>query len=88
LQKVDDSGIAFRWRDYRDNNEKVMTLEGVEFLRRSCQHILPKGCARIRHFGLLSTTKRPMLHQLQQASGIKPVQKRKNTPERNLPPAS
>ncbi len=71
LLNIDNNGVTFRWRDYRDNKEKIMTLEGAEFLRRFSQHILPKGFVRIRHFGLLSTTRRPMLHQLQQAFGIK-----------------
>jgi hypothetical protein len=39
---VDETGVRFSWRDYRDNKEKVMPLEGTEFLRRFCMHILPK----------------------------------------------
>jgi len=70
LLNIDLNGVTFRWRDYRDNKEKIMTLNGVEFLRRFCQHILPKGFVRIRHFGLLSSTRRPMLHELQRAFGI------------------
>jgi hypothetical protein len=74
LLKVDKTGVRFSWRDYRDNKEKVMPLEGAEFLRRFCQHILPKRFVRIRHYGLLSTTCRKELRELQQAFGI-------NTPE-------
>jgi len=70
LLYIDLNGVTFRWRDYRDNKEKIMTLNGVEFLRRFCQHILPKGFVRIRHFGLLSSNRRPMLHELQRAFGI------------------
>jgi hypothetical protein len=70
LLNIDTSCVTFRWRDYRDNKEKVMTLDGPEFLRRFSQHILPKGFVRIRHFGILSTTRRPMLRELQQAFGI------------------
>jgi hypothetical protein len=71
ILKIDKDGVTFRWRDYHDNNkEKIMTLQGAEFLRRFCQHILPKGFVRIRHYGLLSTTKRPLLRQLQKAFGI------------------
>lgn len=70
LLNIDTSGVTFRWRDYRDNKEKVMNLDGAEFLRRFCQHIIPKGFVRIRHFGILSTTRRPMLRELQQAFGI------------------
>ena len=75
--KIDDDGVTFRYRDYHDNNkEKIMTLQGTEFLRRYCMHFLPKGFVRIRHFGFLSTTKRPLLRQLQQAFGIRVPQKK------------
>jgi hypothetical protein len=73
LLKVDGSGVTFRWRDYRDNQEKVMTLKGIEFLRRFCQHILPRRFVRIRHYGLLSTSRRPELRNLQAAFGLKPA---------------
>jgi hypothetical protein len=35
-----------------------MTLDGVEFLRRFLQHVLPSGFVRIRHFGLLANRHR------------------------------
>ncbi len=70
LLNINSSGVTFRWRDYRDNKEKILSLNGVEFLRRFCQHILPKGFVRIRHYGILSTSRRPMLHELQEAFGI------------------
>jgi hypothetical protein len=70
LLSMDDQGIRFRYLDYRDNKQKEMILQGVEFLRRFCQHILPKGFVRIRHFGLLSATRRPLLRQLQMEFGM------------------
>ena len=70
LLNIDQTGVRFRYRDYRDNKQKEMTLEGAEFLRRFSQHILPKGFVRIRHFGLLSTSKRTQLRELQLAFGI------------------
>ena len=68
--------VFFRYRDYRDNRQKVINLEGTEFLRRFCQHILPKGFVRIRHYGILSTAKRKQLHQLQQKFGITVIEKK------------
>lgn len=50
---VDSSSVRFRWKDYRDNQQKIMTLDGSEFLRRFLLHILPKGFMRIRHYGYL-----------------------------------
>jgi hypothetical protein len=70
LLNVDETGVRFSWRDYRDNKEKVMPLVGAEFLRRFCMHILPKRYVRIRHYGLLSTSHRAELRELQQTFGI------------------
>ena len=49
-------------------------------IRRFCLHILPKSFVRICHYGLLSSSKRNLLHQLQQAFGIfvPPVKEKKN----------
>jgi hypothetical protein len=70
LLNIDHSGVRFRYHDYRDNRQKEMILEGTEFLRRFCQHILPKSFVRIRHFGLLATSKRAQLRQLQLSFGM------------------
>ena len=51
---VDDTTVYFKWKDYRDNQQKIMPLEGGEFLRRFLLHILPKGFMRIRHYGYLA----------------------------------
>jgi hypothetical protein len=72
---INASKVTFRYRDYRDYKEKTMSLDGTEFLRRFCQHILPKGFVRIRHYGLLSTAKRNQLREVQRAFGIPPVNK-------------
>ena len=79
LLKINNAGVTFLWRDYRDNRQKVITLDGVEFLRRFCQHILPWRFVRLRHYGILSSTSRPLLRNLQQSLGVvvhKPGQKK------------
>ena len=83
LVKVDESGVSFSWRDYRDNKEKLMTLPGTEFLRRFCQHILPRRYVRIRHYGFLSATRKPQLKELQKSFGLKvyPKNEKKNWKE-------
>jgi len=70
LLSVDEHGVRFKYHDYRDNRQKQMLLSGVEFLRRFCQHIMPKGYVRIRHYGLLSATKRGQLRQIQKELGV------------------
>jgi hypothetical protein len=55
---TDQDNVYFHWKDYRDNQQKVMPLTGAEFLRRFFQHVLPKGFMRIRHYGFLSNRRR------------------------------
>ena len=53
----DDSGVTFKWKDYRANRRdraKVMTLAIDEFIRRFLIHVLPGGFHRIRHYGLFA----------------------------------
>ncbi len=54
IESVDPTSVRFRWKDYRDNRTKSMTLPGEEFLRRFLLHVLPKGLMRIRHYGYLA----------------------------------
>ncbi len=58
LSHMDKEQVSFHYRDYRDNQKKVMTLAGTEFLRRFLQHVLPKGFMRVRHFGWLANASR------------------------------
>jgi hypothetical protein len=53
LVKVQDAQVFFRWKDYaHGNQQKVMALEAVEFIRRFLLHVVPSGFVRIRHYGL------------------------------------
>ncbi len=54
LLKLEDGQVTFRWKDYRDGRQKLLTLGAEEFLRRFLLHILPDLFMRIRHYGLLS----------------------------------
>ena len=58
LISLDDSGVTFRYKDYRRDGAArygTMTLGTDEFIRRFLLHVLPKGFHRIRHYGLLAT---------------------------------
>ena len=46
--------VVFSWVDYRHSKTGIMPLDGVEFLRRFVEHILPQGFVKIRHYGILS----------------------------------
>jgi hypothetical protein len=59
LVSMDNGKVTFRWKDYRDGNrQKVMTLDGGEFIRRFLIHVLPDGFHRIRYFGFLGNCHR------------------------------
>jgi hypothetical protein len=51
---IQDKGVSFRYRDNERGGHQVMTLVGVEILRRFLLHVLPTGFVRIRYFGLFA----------------------------------
>ena len=65
IKNIDHNGVTFSYKDYRDKaNEKLMTLTGVEFLRRFALHILPRGFVKIRYFGILTSAYRQQVESL------------------------
>lgn len=54
IKAVKDNQVTFSYKDYRDNKNKLMQLDGDEFIRRFLLHVLPDGLMRIRHYGFLS----------------------------------
>ena len=61
LVAFDESGVTFRWKDYRLKGRtryKTMTLSAPEFMRRFLLHVLPGGFHRIRHYGLIANAER------------------------------
>lgn len=64
LVALDERGVTFKWKDYRDKSNpdkprhKTMTLTTDEFMRRFLLHVLPCGFHRIRHFGLIANNGR------------------------------
>jgi len=64
---IQNNQVTFRYKDYRDEGKvKAMTLQAIDFIRRFSLHILPKGFMRIRHYGILSSSRKlhvlPLLH--------------------------
>jgi len=75
IKAVDDNNVVFEYMDYRDNQTKTMILNGVEFIRRYAQHILPSHFVRIRHYGILAPGNRDKLGNLQEQLGAAPIPK-------------
>jgi hypothetical protein len=76
ILSINDDGVTFTYKDSNDHRkDKIITLSGVEFLRRFCMHILPKRFVKIRYFGILSSryAKRTIL--LRNRNPDRPVEK-------------
>ncbi|MBV8456230.1 MAG: IS91 family transposase, partial [Acetobacteraceae bacterium] len=59
LLSIDEGKVRFRWKDYRHaNQQKSMTLDADEFIRRFLIHVPPSGFQRIRYFGFLGNCHR------------------------------
>jgi hypothetical protein len=68
IKNIEQHAVTFIYKDYRDAaKKKQMTLPVHEFIRRFALHILPKRFVRIRHYGLLSSTRKstdlPIIHK-------------------------
>jgi hypothetical protein len=60
LIAADQQGVTFKYKDYRSEGPgryKTMTMAAGEFIRRFMLHVLPKGFHRIRHYGLLASSR-------------------------------
>ena len=62
LVSFEQGQVRFRWRhSAHGNQQRLMTLELDEFLRRFLLHVLPSGFKRIRYYGFLTNSKRGAL---------------------------
>ena len=52
--KIDRGKVIFSYREQGTHLDKLMSLDGIEFLRRFLQHVLPNGFMKVRHYGFLS----------------------------------
>jgi hypothetical protein len=58
LLALEDGQVTFAWKDYRDGQQKSMTVSADEFIRRFLVHSLPSGFQRIRYYGFLANCHR------------------------------
>jgi hypothetical protein len=62
LVSLEQGQVTFRWRDSaHGNQQRLLSLELHEFLRRFLLHLLPPGFVRIRYFGFLAHRRRGAL---------------------------
>lgn len=87
IKEVTNSSVIFSYKDYRSGGQnKMMTLENREFIRRFSMHILPRRFVRIRHYGILSSSwKRGKLQALQKCLQVKRPEVKPKTKLRKCP---
>ncbi len=69
LLEVTEEAVTFRWKDRDLNQDQVLTLPGVEFVRRYLSHVLPVGLRSIRHYGFCHPTAKAKRLRVQLHSG-------------------
>jgi putative transposase len=63
LERIDNGEVTFRYRDNRSQQLRRERVTGVEFIRRFLLHTLPRGCAKVRYYGIWSPACRAQLAQ-------------------------
>ena len=72
LVELRNGRVSFRYKDYSDDQQsKVLSLSGSEFIRRFLMHTLPSGFVRIRYYGFLANRYRnERLEQCRRLLGV------------------
>jgi hypothetical protein len=53
LRALEGGRVSFAYRDRRrGNRQRILTIDAAQFVRRFLLHVLPRGFARVRHYGL------------------------------------
>jgi hypothetical protein len=60
----DNNTVTFMYFDDRKKQKRKMALDGIEFLRRYLQHVLPKGFHKVRYYGIFAPSNRRLLNEL------------------------
>jgi hypothetical protein len=82
ILNVDNKNVTFLHKDYAGNAmQKPITIDGVEFLRRFCLHILPLRFVKIRRYGIYSNSARRLK---QKQSTLHAIIKTKETSQQRL----
>lgn len=76
IVSADERTVTITVKDYKDGNKtKMLTMEGIEFIRRFLMHILPKGFVKIRYYGLLANRNKKTKLELCRKLTLSPIYK-------------
>jgi hypothetical protein len=84
LERIENGQVTFRYRDNRTQQLRRESVTGEEFIHRFLQHTLPRGCAKVRYYGIWSPTCRKQLQEartlLNASTSINAVDSAPNSP--------
>jgi len=63
LESFENGLVTFRYRDNRSQQLHRVTLPAQKFIHRFLLHVLPRGCAKVRYYGIWSPASRAQLEQ-------------------------
>jgi hypothetical protein len=63
LERFENGQVTFRYRDNRSQQLRRVTLPAQKFIHRFLLHVLPRGCAKVRYYGIWSPSCRAQLEQ-------------------------
>lgn len=72
LESFDNGLVRFRYRDNRTQQTRHVTLPAAEFLGRFLQHVLPRGCVKVRYYGIWSSSQRTKLDRARTSLADRP----------------
>jgi hypothetical protein len=76
IVSMDEGTVTITIKDYKDGNRtKMLTMEGVEFVRRFLMHVLPSGFVKIRYYGLLANRNKKTKLELCRKLTLSPIYK-------------
>jgi len=55
IDRYDGQRVTYHYRSHRTDRMEQETVEVVTFIGRMVQHTMPKGCTRIRYYGVQAT---------------------------------
>lgn len=63
IESIDNGQVRFRFRDNQTQQIRRVTVPAIEFIGRFLQHVLPRGCVKVRYYGIWSPSRRRQLQR-------------------------
>jgi hypothetical protein len=72
IVQLENGQVTFRYQESKTGKICYTTVAAEEFIRRLLQHVLPDRFIKVRDYGLLAPTNRPLLDKARELLGSWP----------------